>query len=101
MATSKWLEAPIMAAGAASSYFSLRNFAAAYPRAKINIVWIKSGIAIHRIVNGFAVMTSHFKLNSKTSVSNRAQIVIGVRTPKNFSLNQVSPLAAMIDLREK
>ena len=41
------------------------------------------------------------KEKSSTRVISRAIMVTGVRTCKNFSLNQVSPLAAIIHLRER
>jgi len=58
-------------------------------------------MAIHTIVKGLAVITSPLKLNSKTRVKSRALIVTGVRTPKNFSLNQISPLVLIIHFLEK
>ena len=46
MATSKWLDAPIMATGAASSYESFSARASPYPIPKTSIVCIKRGTAI-------------------------------------------------------
>jgi len=45
-------------------------------------------------------MTSPLKLNNKTSVVSKARIVTGVRTCRNLSLNQATPFAARIHLRE-
>ena len=60
-----------------------------------------SGIAIHRIVNGFPRMTSPLKENSSTSVTSRAMIVIGVRMWRKRSSNQMRPLLAMSHVRDR
>ena len=44
-------------------------------------------MAIHRIVSGFARITSPLNEKSRTSVSSSAPIVIGVSTWRNFSSN--------------
>ena len=65
------------------------------------MVWMKSGMAIHRIVSGLLIMTSPLNENNSTRVMSSATIVTGVSRCKNFSLNHVSPFAEMIHLRER
>jgi hypothetical protein len=43
------------------------------------MVWIKSGIAIQRMVSGLVRIISPLKLKRRTSVIRSARIVIGVR----------------------
>jgi len=100
IATSKWFDAPIIADGAASAYRSRSNRARPYASQKITFVWMNSGIAIHRIVSGVERIISPFSENNSISVTSNAMIVTGVRTWRNFSLNHVSPLAAMIHFRD-
>lgn len=57
-------------------------------------------MAIQRIVRGRARMTSPLKLKRNIKVTKSATIVTGVNTCRNFSLNQASPLTAMIHFRE-
>ena len=66
----------------------------------MNRVWMKSGTAIQRIVSGFETMTSPLNEKSRTSVSSRAEMVIGVRTCRNLSRNQCSPFHWMIQRRD-
>ncbi len=60
------------------------------------MVWIKSGIAIHKIVNGFAIITAPLNEKSKINVNSSAVIVIGVRRYKNFCSNHSCPLLEII-----
>ena len=65
----------------------------------MNMVWRNSGMAIHRMVSGWARMISPLKLNSRTRVMSKALMETGVSTCRNFSWNQASPLAPMIQRR--
>jgi hypothetical protein len=92
MATSKWLLAPIIAEGAASSYLNFSFLANQYVRVKIKIVCRKSGMAIQKIVKGCDIMISPLKENKRTRVKSKAIIDTGDNKRKNLSLNQSIPL---------
>jgi hypothetical protein len=46
---------------------------------KISMVCNAKGIAIHKMVNGFSIMTFPLNENSKVNVNNKAIMVIGVK----------------------
>ena len=50
---------------------------------------------------GLLRIVSPLNENSSINVTNKAAIVIGVNTWRNFSRNHVSPLLAISHLREK
>ena len=53
---------------------------------------MNNGIAIQRIVIGFARITLPLKENNSTKVTRSAMIVTGVNICRNFSLNHCLPL---------
>lgn len=65
------------------------------------MVWMNSGMAIHRMVRGWARMVSPLKLNSRTRVSSKAVMETGVSTCRNLSWNHASPLRPIIQRRLK
>ena len=67
----------------------------------MNIVWIKSGIAIHTIVSGYPTIISPLKENKSTNVARSAAILTCVSLYRNFVLNHAKPLDLIIHFREK